>query len=261
MQIGHDRGMALRSRISERAALAAYNNASWCAAVWRAHGLPVAQAEGLWFCAARTPAFYPTAVTVDPAADPARQAAFVADLARRLPGLELAVKDSFARLELGGAGFVPLFEASWLWREPGGPRQAGGLTEVDRALAWRRLAEERSLAAWELAWRGEASAERIFRPALLADRRMAVLAGLDAAGAIRAGGIAYDAGGAWGITNLFGPRRGVVAALARLAGACPLVCYERAETAREERRHGFTAVGPLRVWTRPAAPAPALPAP
>jgi hypothetical protein len=30
--------------------VAALNNAEWCAAVWRSHGLPVEQAHGMWFC-------------------------------------------------------------------------------------------------------------------------------------------------------------------------------------------------------------------
>src|SRR5262249_61118468 len=53
--------------------VAALNNAEWCAAVWRSHGLPVEQAHGMWFCHYPTPQYYPNVVTVDPGAEPTKQ--------------------------------------------------------------------------------------------------------------------------------------------------------------------------------------------
>jgi hypothetical protein len=44
----------------DRNKVVALNNAEWCAAVWRSHGLPVEQAHGMWFCPYPTPNIIPT---------------------------------------------------------------------------------------------------------------------------------------------------------------------------------------------------------
>ena len=113
-------------------AIAAANNAAWCAAVWRSHGLPVEQAQGFWFTRRPRPPLYPNVVTVDPAAYPLDQAVLISALAADLDSF--SVKDSFACLPLEGAGFRQLFEARWLWRDH--PRQAE--TRIDAA-RWRRV--------------------------------------------------------------------------------------------------------------------------
>jgi hypothetical protein len=58
---------------------AALNNARWCAAVWRSHGLRVEQALGLWICERETPQYYPNVVSVDLRAD---RAGWEADITR-----------------------------------------------------------------------------------------------------------------------------------------------------------------------------------
>jgi hypothetical protein len=60
--------------LDDRNKMAALNNAEWCAAVWRSHGLPVEQAYGMWFCPRPTPQYYPNVVTVDAEAEPTKQA-------------------------------------------------------------------------------------------------------------------------------------------------------------------------------------------
>src|SRR5262249_40110433 len=177
-------------------AKAARNNAEWCAAVWRAHGLPVEQAHGMWFCPYPTPQYYPNVVTVDAGAEPTKQVGFIAELAR---DLHLSVKDSFSCLNLSVAGFQTLFDAHWLYRGQSRPPVAAS------TLDWRRIANEQGLALWERAWRGtDPDHRRIFRAELLEDQRVCVLSGFDEMGMIRAGGIAYNAAGATGVTNIFG---------------------------------------------------------
>jgi hypothetical protein len=132
-------------------------NAEWCAAVWRSHGLPVEQAHGMWFCPYPTPQYYPNVVTVDAGAEPTRQAGLIAELARD-DKLSLSVKDSFSCLELSAVGFQTLFDARWLHRRQSGPPVATS------ALDWRRIGNEKGLAAWERAWRGtDPNPLRIFR--------------------------------------------------------------------------------------------------
>jgi len=230
--------------LDDRNKMAALNNAEWCAAVWRSHGLPVEQAYGMWFCPRPTPQYYPNVVTVDAEAEPARQAGLIAELARD-DDLGFSVKDSFSCLDLSVAGFRVLFDAHWLYRRPSGPRVAAN------ALDWRRIDNEQGLAAWERAWRGtDPDPLRIFRAELLEDQRVCVLAGFDEMELIRAGGIAYDAAGATGVTNIFGSQDEFLNALAMLAGPAAIVCYEHGRDLALAADLGFAELGGLRVWTR-----------
>ena len=226
----------------DRNNVAALNNAEWCAAVWRSHGLPVEQVQGMWFCPRPTPQYYPNVVTVDAGAEPAKQARLIAELARD-GGLDFSVKDSFSRLDLSDAGFRRLFDARWLYRPQSGPSVAAN------ALNWRRIDDEQGLAAWERAWRGtDADLLRIFRAKLLDDQHAHVLAGFDDMQMIRAGGIAYDAAGVMGVTNIFGPRSEFQNALASLAAPADIVCYEHGRDLALAVELGFAALGHLRVW-------------
>jgi hypothetical protein len=228
-----------------RDAAAALNNAEWCAAVWRSHGLPVEQALGLWVCARATPQYYPNAVTVDRGTDAKLQEKLIADLARSHPSLDVSVKDSFASLDLHAAGMTPLFDARWLVRSA---RDEGA---IDARLQWRRIDDEPQLAAWETAWRaGGPPSPRIFRGSLLLDPRVIILAGFDERGAIQAGGIAYDAAGVLGITNVFGSRQPFIQALGATCPESDMVCYEVGDDIRSAVQAGFQPLGSLRVWAR-----------
>jgi hypothetical protein len=228
----------------DRNNLAALNNAEWCAAVWRSHGLPVEQAHGMWFCSRPTPQYYPNIVTVDAGADPAIQTGFIAELARD-NDLDLSVKDSFSCLNLSLAGFQILFDARWLCRRQSAPPVVTG------ALDWRRIVDGPGLAAWEQAWRGtHPESQRIFRAGLLEDQRVCVLAGFDEMDMICAGGIAYDAAGATGVTNIFGSRQQFLNAVVALFGPTEIVCYEHGQDLAHAVDLGFVELGGLRVWTR-----------
>src|SRR5262245_31790970 len=63
--VGHLSTMSQNDSTQLLTAMAALNNAEWCAAVWRSHGLPVEQAHGMWFCPYPTPQYYPNVVTVE----------------------------------------------------------------------------------------------------------------------------------------------------------------------------------------------------
>lgn len=225
----------------DRDEAAALNNAQWCAAVWRSHGLPVETACGLWFCPLPTPQYYPNVVSVELTADPARQARFIGELVRAGPDLDLSVKDSFACLDLGPVGLKPLFDARWLWRDAQAPADGDG------AAGWRKIEDGGGPAAWERAWRGgDDSPDRIFRSGLLSDPQLSVL-GCETG---TAGGIAYDAAGVLGVTNIFGSRRRFLDALTGLEPGKPIVAYEAGGDLASALRNGFKALGALRVWTR-----------
>lgn len=190
------------------------DNASWCDAVCRAHGITGEFGAQAWKSACRTPRYYPHAVTVDPAAAPA-------DV---LSGIDVSegcsVKDSFATLDLSGFGFSVLFEAQWI-RCPSGPPVPG----------WRR------------------ASSTDFPAALLADRSVAVLArGDDRVVAHRGPGVAGlcnfaadDPDDAW---------PGAVAAVSAAFPGVPVVGYEHGDALERALRHGAEPLGPLRVWFR-----------
>jgi hypothetical protein len=220
---------------------AAHDNASWCDAVCRTHGLTGAFAPAAWTSPVRTPPFYPDAVTLQPGV-PAEAVLRAID-----DGPGCSVKDSFADLDLSGHGFRVLFEAEWIHREAGTPGGTG---------TWEVVADPDALAEWEHAWRGADGPEGLFRPGLLDDTAVEVLAAR-AQGRFVAGAVLSLFGRPVGVSNVFvtgahagSPWPGLLAAVAERHPRRPLVGYERGEDLADALRHGFRPVGPLRVWLR-----------
>ncbi|MFD6228151.1 hypothetical protein ACFWFZ_14905 [Streptomyces sp. NPDC060232] len=229
--------------------LAALNNAGWCDAVCRAHGLsPRYEGEDLWLSTVRTPPLYPDAVTLD-ASVPAESVLRSVDTGS--PGC--SVKDGFAVLDLSQDGFEVLFEAQWIHRPAGAPVTAAARS----APQWSQVRDAAELAAWEAAWGGE-GATGLFRPSLLGGDT-AFLAGR-AGGRIVAGAVAHTCAGAVGVSNLFARDgagadeawSGALTAVAARRPDLPVVGYEHGEDLDAALRNGFTAVGPLRVWLHTA---------
>lgn len=209
----------------------------------RTHGLAGEFGEWAWTAPARTPLYYPDAVTLAPGADPA---VLVARIDTDAPGA--SVKDSFADLDLTEAGFKVLFEAQWTHRPAGAPA-------VAPALAWDVVRAPEALRAWALAWdNGDGNAD-LFRPELLAEPATFVLAGRSPDGAVVAGAVASPSDDVAGVSNVFslhgGPDRAwpvVLDAVHRLFPTLPVVGYESGDDLAVAVRHGFEPVGPLRVW-------------
>ncbi|MCX4540420.1 hypothetical protein [Streptomyces sp. NBC_01565] len=225
---------------------AARNNAEWCAAVSRDGGFT----EAAWTSARRTPPYYPDAVTLT---RDASATALLAAVDTEAPGC--SVKDSFAMLDLGPAGFEVLFEAQWIHRAAVTP---AAVPAAVPSLRWTRVVTAGELVAWERAWDGEESTG-LFHPGLLAPE-FAFLAGHDGDGRVLAGAAAHRTGAVVGISNVFSAPgtppdeawTGSLAALAALWPGLPLVGYESGDDLTTATRHGFTPIGPLRVWLRGA---------
>ncbi|MEU7550754.1 hypothetical protein AB0B01_00080 [Streptomyces sp. NPDC044571] len=217
---------------------AARNNAEWCAAVCRGGAF---SADG-WSSARRTPPLYPDAVTLTRHAS---AAALLAGTDTDSPGC--SVKDSFADLDLGPAGFEVLFEARWIHRPAGVPVPAAP------GLEWSRVRTVAELEAWETAWDG-GECTGLFHPGLLTGD-IALLAG-SAGGVVVAGAVASVAAGVVGLSNVFTAEgtpadeawRGGLTAVAQLWPDLPVVGYESGDDLDTAVRHGFTVLGPLRVW-------------
>jgi hypothetical protein len=222
---------------------AARNNAAWCAAMSRSHGVTGAFDAQAWAAPARTPPYYPDAVTLVPGADPAALAARVDTAA---PGA--SVKDSYADLDLTEVGFGVLFEAQWIHRPAGGPA-------VVPDLSWHVVDDRETLRAWASAWDDGDGHADLFRPGLLRDPATSVLAGRSADGGVVAGAVASRGRDVVGVSNVFA-RGGdpdlawpaVLDAVHGLFPALPVVGYEHGDALTAALRHGFAPIGPLRVW-------------
>ncbi|MFD4247583.1 hypothetical protein ACFWP3_39265 [Streptomyces sp. NPDC058525] len=222
---------------------AARNNADWCAAMSRSHGLVGEFGAQDWTAPARTPLYYPDAVTLVPGAHPA---VLAARIDTTTPGA--SVKDSFADLDLTEAGFHVLFEAQWIHRQASAPTVASDLD-------WDVASAPDTLRAWAHAWdNGDGNAD-LFRPELLRDPSTFVLAGRSPDGAVTAGAVAYRSDQVVGITNVFALDGGtdtawpvVLDAVHCLFPTLPVVGYEHGEALAAAVRQGFEPVGPLRIW-------------
>lgn len=224
---------------------AARNNAEWCAAMSRAHGVVSEFGAQAWAAPARTPLYYPDAVTLVPDADPVALAERIDTTA---PGA--SVKDSFADLDLTGAGFEVLFEAQWIHRPAGAPA-------LRPALAWDVVGTPDALRAWASAWDGAEGNAGLFRPELLDDPATFVLAGRSPDGRVAAGAVASRSDDAVGVSNVFtladAPDTawpGVLDAVHRRFPGLPVVGYEHGDDLTTATRHGFEPTGPLRIWVR-----------
>lgn len=231
--------MIIAPNTEELLRAAAYNNAAWCAAVSRDGGFT----DRAWSSPRRTPLYYPDAVTLTRDTD---TAALLAGIDTGAP--HASVKDSFAVLDLAPAGFEVLFGAEWIHRPASAP---GGAAP---ALEWSRVSGPAELEAWETAWDGEESTG-LFHPGLLTEE-IAFLAGRDPGGRILAGAAANRTGEVVGISNVFSADgtpddeawAGTLALTASLWPGLALVGYESGDDLAAAVRHGFTAIGPLRVW-------------
>jgi hypothetical protein len=228
-------------------AVAVRNNAAWCAAVCRSHGLAPQCDATLWWSPRRTPPYYPDAVTLHRDVRPG-------DLLPRVdasPGC--SVKDSFATLDLDGDGFAELLTARWIHRPPERRTPAASALRV----APVRTVDQ--LAAWQMAWSGgDGAAPDVFRPALLADPAVQVLAVHHPTGPA-GGAVLHHGAGAVGLSTVFtvpGHDTGEVwAAVVRAAGiripGLAVVGWAADDERDVAAASGFRTVGDLRVWLRP----------
>ncbi|MEU7742234.1 hypothetical protein [Nonomuraea sp. NPDC049158] len=233
---------------------AARNNAEWCDAVCRSHGSPGTFSALSWTNPGVTPTYYPDAVTLSPEGT-------WADLLAGVEGKRSAsVKDSFAVLQLP-PGWDLLFEAEWIHRPA--PTTTGeaitptatGVTISPAAtgdvIAWEAVRDAGTLRDWERAC-FPADDTDLFRPPLLGE--VTVLAGR-IGGDIVCGSALNASGSVVGVSNVFAlgcdlnaAWSGTVALAAELFPGRPLVGYETDPAPAS--RHGFTPIGPLRVWLK-----------
>ena len=227
---------------------AAQNNAEWCHAFSRTHGIIGCFRAACWWSPVRTPPYYPDAVTLLPEITVEQVLSGVDS------GAGCSVKDSFACLDLGAAGFRPLFRAEWLVMEPAGGRFAS-------CLEWSEVTTEAQLREWEAAWGDVPGGSGFFRSALLQDETIGVLAGYDD-DRIVAGAIANRSTTVIGLSNVFhtdgdldSAWAGGAASAAALWGDMPTLSYDSGDRLDAARNAGFESIGELVVWLNaPSSP-------
>ena len=200
----------------------------------RSHGHGGAFTRSAWTSARRTPPLYPDAVTLLPEAGPAD----VLTAVDTAPGC--SVKDSFARLDLSGAGFTPIVEAQWIDRPAHRPAPRS-------STPWAAVSTAHELAEWTAAWNDGAT--DLFRPQLLARPAVRVLAARRD-GAIVAGAVVNRSWPVTGVSNLFTSDGDLDEAWTGVLSALPdrhVVGYETGPPLAAALRLGFTSTGPLRV--------------
>ncbi|MFI9233023.1 hypothetical protein [Streptomyces rimosus] len=264
---------------------AARNNAEWCAAVCRAHGVTGEFGGDAWTSSRRTPPLYPDAVTLtDRLAPPTStepesgrsgmvRPGSLSPLTGLLSRIDTAspgcsVKDSFACLDLTPAGFEVLFEAQWIHRPAPAPtpqEPAPAQPSTADQITWDALTTPGDLPAWASAWGAGPGDCGPFRPELLADDATTFLRARSADGPVVAGAVATVSASVVGLSNVFtapeadalgyGPRNTWAACLATVAARwprLPVVGYESGADLEAAVANGCRTVGPLRVWWRRA---------
>ena len=226
---------------------AARENAEWCEAVSRSHGVRSRFTPDAWVAASRTPAMYPDAVTLRSSAD--RE---ILDELDTSPGC--SVKDSFAALDLSHDGFDVRIEARWIFRAPEPESPAESTTRdlhPPDGIVWSTL-DAADLDEWSALHASEA-----FRPSLLAEPGV-VLLRADAAGALVAGAVLSHTGAVVGISNVAAVPgtaddalwHGVTDQASRRFPGLAMVGYESGADLIAPLDAGFTELGDLRVWVR-----------
>jgi len=231
------------TRIPERVEAAARNNAAWCDAVCRTHGIVGEYGPDRWTSLKRTPPLYPDAITLAPAAS---VPAMLDHVDRTGPGC--SVKDSFATLDLTAYGFRVLFDAEWIAGDPA----LRDRFATDGA-AWSAVTTPEVLDRWARAWGGGTDpAAPVFLPSLLALDDVRVFATF-ADDDVIAGFVANRAHGCVGVSNAFAlddrfDWRGCIATVGRVWPGLPIVGYESGTDLDDALAQGLVALGPLRVW-------------
>ena len=205
------------------------NNARWCDAVCRSHGLATRLVDDLWVAPHGSPRFYPDAITLRPGVS-------AGDVVTGMPDAAESVKDSFARLALLPHGFDVLFDAHWIVHDA--PALAAP------ALDWTSVRTEAEFVAWTAA----AGLAGIIRLGLLVDPAIRIFAGrANRDGPIIAGFTANATGGVVGVANVFsGPPDAQVVwhdVRAVLAAAFPgrqIVGYEQGDPLDDAIESGFS---------------------
>ncbi|MBZ0293258.1 MAG: hypothetical protein K8L99_11895 [Anaerolineae bacterium] len=232
--------------MTDKIARMATNNAAWIDRAVSALGIGGEFTPVLWQNIHDMPPIFPNADTLG--GTEAEKMAAIEQLVAARSGKVVAIKDSWAQLDLRGLGFEILFQAQWLYRA------AQPLTPTPGDLQIEPVTTAEGLRAFALACNGPDIPVEVYSPKLLNQPDIVWLAGKQD-GRVVAGVTAVLADGLNGINNLFGEtitqkQRMLEAAVLAFPDQ-PACCYERGDLALY-LASGFETAGDLQVWLRPA---------
>lgn len=221
---------------------AALNNAEWCNIVCAGNRAPGDITGDLWSTIYPVPRYYGNIVTLTEKVSEDDIKPIVDQLSGRV-----GVKDSFGTLELTQWGFHKLFDAQWVLA----PEH--GVGPFDHVII--NTAEQ--LAEWEIAWNG-GEALGIFNMSILNNPLVQFVA-IYCREMIVAGAIINRSEHVIGVSNVFCPAEeahnywfSLLTAAHAVDEEMPVVGYEGGDVLEFVKQIGFTALGPLTVWERPA---------
>ncbi|GAA2745412.1 hypothetical protein GCM10009868_26790 [Terrabacter aerolatus] len=234
--------------MTDRIALAAHNNALWCDAVARSHGVACTTDELAWTASTRTPPYYPDAVTLSP------EAGEYDVLARVDDSDGCSVKDSWSRLDLSMEDFARLVVGEWVWLDPSATLPAAS------GEPWTRVDSPALMAQWVRAWASDPDAEAILRPSLLDEPGVHVLgarASEEPDAPFVTGAVVNVTGQVAGLGNVFARDgdverawRSATTAARAVVGGLPLVGWEAGASVEAAVAVGCERLGPLSVWLK-----------
>lgn len=222
-------------------ALAALNNAHWCASVCQANNVASHFTDHAWYALGEVPIFYPNIVTLNGKC----RLEIVRSITQQLGG-SLSIKDSYSTLALASLGFVRLFDAQWLLAP----------TSIQVRGRYQVVSNADQLTQWTAAW-CQTGSKSPFNSALLHQESVYMI-GIYDGDRIIAGGIVNKSKGVVGLTNIFYPMSVATAcwlsclsASYDIGDGLPIVTYQRGDELALVKSLGFIEIGPLSVWARP----------
>jgi hypothetical protein len=234
--------------VTDRIVLAAVNNARWCDAVARSHGVVCTTDALAWTASSRTPPYYPDAVTLSP------EVGEYDVLARIDDSDGCSVKDSWSRLDLTVEDFARLVVGEWVWLDPSAP------VRPPAGPSWSRVGSPEAMADWVRAWASDPDADAILRPSLLDEPGVHVLgarASDDPMSHFVSGAVVNVTGEVAGLGNVFSRDGDAERAWAAAAAAArtvtdglPLVGWEAGASVEAAVGAGCERLGPLSVWLK-----------
>lgn len=233
--------MTERPDVDPRLRAAVDASIGWYDDLCALHGVDSMLGDGLWSSLRSPPPLHSDAVVVEPPVD-AEQV-----LARLTGRARCGVKDSFATVDLSGAGFEVLFSATWIHRDA-----ARAPSVVDPPPGgWVVVTGAEELAEWNR----HHDTAGVLLPALLGRAHFLILAKHEGdrsvAGAVaRLGSGVVDVSNVWAVPGHSLDWAELAEAVGALLPGRALVGYERGDALRAALAGGFVPVGELRVWVR-----------
>ncbi len=230
--------------MTDRAVIAANNNADLYQIMFAAHGRRYIRKDHAFIAVDQPPPYYSQMTILDRVSDAILMQEFN-QLTQHFD-VPIGLKDSFNQLDLTSAHLEPMFDAHWVWRAASG---------VASPSPWQMIQTPAQLRAWEQAWKdtGSPTSQLMFPDALLG-RDDIVFFAKWLEDMVVAGCIANRSTYCVGLSNIFhrdATQAGfeeATASVAHLDPSMPIVGYARGDNLVALCNAGHEPVGPLRVW-------------